>query len=270
MHNHAMAPPHSDEQRLAFGRVAELYERARPAYPPTAIDELIAAAGLRAGDRVLEVGAGTGKATRMLAERGLAVTALEPDAAMAKVARASLAGYPAVDVRQVAFEDWRAPERVRALVSAQAWHWIEPAQRYVHAGRALATGATLACIWTFPSWATTALRDPLSGAYVDAVPGLAPDFPMHPASDPGALAGDWHAEIDASAELAGPRVLIYPWSLSYSTIEYLELLQTHQDHILLEPGQRKLLLGAIANVIDRAGGSILLEFVTRVCLASRV
>jgi|HubBroStandDraft_6_1064221.scaffolds.fasta_scaffold09485_2 SAM-dependent methyltransferase len=264
-----MAAPYIDQQRLAFGRVAELYERARPAYPPAAIDALIAAGALHAGDRVLEVGAGTGKLTRMLVERGLAVTALEPDAAMAKVARASLATFQALEVHEVAFEQWCGPERVRALVSAQAWHWIEPAARYPHAGGALSSGGTLACIWTFPSWRTTALRDPLCAAYRDGAPGLAPDFPMHPASDPNALAGDWRGEIDASEEFCDPRMAIYPWLLEYSTGEYLELLQTHQDHILLEPGERRLLLGAIANVIDRAGGSFVLDFRTRLCLASR-
>jgi SAM-dependent methyltransferase len=265
-----MAAPYIDEQRLAFGRVAELYERARPAYPTAAVDELIAIADLHAGDRVLEVGAGTGKLTRMLAERGLAVTALEPDAAMANVARARLAPYQALEIHEVAFEQWRGPERVRALVSAQAWHWIEPAARYPHAARALANGGTLACIWTFPSWQTTALRDPLRAAYRDGAASLAPDFPMHPASDPNALAGDWCAEIDAGEEFRDPRVTIFPWVLEYSTSEYVELLQTHQDHILLAPGERRLLLDAVANVIDRAGGSFMLDFRTRLCVASRL
>ena len=265
-----MAEPRIDERRLAFGRVAELYERARPAYPPAAVDELIALAALQAGDRVLEVGAGTGKLTRMLAERGLAVTALEPDGAMAQVARASLAGCPSVDIQQVAFEDWQGGERVRGLLSAQAWHWIDRERRYGLAGRALAPGGTLACMWTLPSWATTALRDALGAAYREVVPGLAPDFPMHPASDPVALAGVWSAEIDASAELTSPRVLVYPWSLRYATSEYLELLQTHQDHILLDPAERELLLAALAGVIDDAGGSIEIDFFTRVCLATRL
>src|ERR1700712_1812259 len=75
-HTHGMA--FRDEQRLAFGSVAELYDRARPSYPPGAIDDVVAHAGLQTGDTVLEVGAGTGKATVLLAQRGLGVLALEP------------------------------------------------------------------------------------------------------------------------------------------------------------------------------------------------
>jgi SAM-dependent methyltransferase len=73
MHNAAMPGPKTDEQRLAFGRVADLYETARPSYPDPTIDQLIELAGLQPGAQVVEVGAGTGKATRMLAERGLAL-----------------------------------------------------------------------------------------------------------------------------------------------------------------------------------------------------
>ena len=68
---------YSDAQRLAFGTVAELYDRHRPGYPPEAIDRLVRAAGLVAGDEVLEVGAGTGKLTVPLARRGLRVLAIE-------------------------------------------------------------------------------------------------------------------------------------------------------------------------------------------------
>jgi len=265
-----MAEADLDRRRLAFGRVAELYDRARPAYPPPVIDELISFAGLRVGAPVLEVGAGTGKATRMLGERGLAVTALEPDAAMASVARRNCAGHPLVEIEQIAFEDWQAREQVEAVVSAQAWHWIRPEARYVRAGEALAPGGTLASIWTLPVWTRTSLRDSLYRAYLQTVPDLAPDFPMHPGSDPADLAGDWHAEIDASGEFTAPLVLSHRWSLSYSTEEYRALLQTHQDHILLEPAEQGRLLDAVSQVIDDAGGSFALDLVTRLCLARRV
>lgn len=64
-------PHFSDEQRLAFGRVAELYDRARPSYPAAAIDALLEYGGLVPGSRVVDVGAGTGQATELLAARGL-------------------------------------------------------------------------------------------------------------------------------------------------------------------------------------------------------
>jgi len=261
----------SDEQRLAFGRVAELYDRARPSYPAAVVDELIERAGVRPGDRVLEVGAGTGKLTCLLAERGLAVLALEPSAAMAEVAMANCQKYPLVEIEQVDFEHWQpSVPPLPLVVSAQAWHWVTPELRYELAAHALEPGGTLAAIWTLPDWQHTQLRDRLREAYRVAAPDLDADFPMHPASEPTDLAGDWHAEIEASAGFAEPQVRKHPWSATYSTGEYLELLQTHQDHILLESRARERLLTAVAAAIDAAGGEIVLSFVTRLCLGRRV
>ncbi len=259
----------TDEQRLAFGRVADLYEHARPGYPDTVIEQLIDLACLRRGATVLEAGAGTGKATRALAAHGLAVHALEPDPAMAALARRTCAPYPLVQIEQVSFESWRPRSPVDAVVSAQAWHWIAPSVRCLRAAQALASGGTLAAIWTFPDWSATALGDRLRAAYADALPGLRPDFPMHPASEPADLAGDWHAEIRSCAGLSGADVRLHAWSFSCTTTGYVELLQTHQDHILLDPAQREQLLAAVSSVIDEAGGRIRLEFVTRLCLARR-
>lgn len=90
-----MIARYGDEQRLAFGQVAQVYDRVRPSYPPVVIDAVLDFAGVRYDGRILEVGAGTGKATTLLADRGLAVLALEPDPAMAAVARMNCAGYPA-------------------------------------------------------------------------------------------------------------------------------------------------------------------------------
>jgi SAM-dependent methyltransferase len=259
-----------DEQRLAFGSVAELYDRARPSYPPGAIDDVVAHAGLQGGDTVLEVGAGTGKATVLLAARGLDVVALEPSASMAAVARANCRDLTGVRVVESDLESWESTERFAAVASVQAWHWVAPQVRYERAHAALAPGGTLAALWTFPDWTACDLCDVLRDAYRLGAPRLAPDFPMHPASEPTRLAGDWSAEIDASTTFAQPLVTTHSWSQPYTSTAYVELLQTHQDHILLEPDQQPLLLTAIAAAIEsEGGGTLTLPFVTRVCLATR-
>jgi SAM-dependent methyltransferase len=257
-----------DEQRLAFGTVAELYDRARPSYPTATIDVLCERARLAPGSEVLEVGAGTGKATRLLADRGLIVTALEPDAAMAAIARRNCAAHTSVALEPIAFEDWQPRQRVQAVVSFQAWHWIEPTVRYALAAEALEDGGWLAAVWTFPEWATTTLRDALRAAYAGAAPGLAADFPMHPASEPTRLAGDWTAEIAACPGLTDAHVHAHPWSARYSAAEYRAMIETHQDHILLSAPERARLLSAVAQAIEIAGG-IDLDFVTRLCMARR-
>ena len=75
-------------QGLVFGEIADEYDRARPSYPDELFDAVMAYGSLRTGDAALEIGAGTGKATRGFSARGLAVHALEPSPGMARVLRA--------------------------------------------------------------------------------------------------------------------------------------------------------------------------------------
>lgn len=268
----------ADEQRLAFGRVAELYDRARPSYPGAAVDDVLSHAELAPGDRVLEVGAGTGKLTVLLAERGLEVTALEPSAEMAAVARVRC---PSIDLVEREFEAFEAPRPFPAIVAAAAWHWVDPERRYACAHRALQPGGTLAGLWTFPAWPECRLRAALSDAYRAAVPGMKPDFPMHPDSQPESLVGarpgrvrdggHWEREIeDAAGLFEAPEARLHRWANPYTSHEYVDLLQTHQDHILLGPAARRRLLEAVAAAVDAAGGAFELPLVTHVCLARRV
>ena len=92
-----------------FESAAALYQEARPEYPDALYDALIDAAGLEAGDRLLEVGCATGKATLPLARRGFRITCVELGAALAAAARHNLAGFPAVDVAEGSFEAWEPP-----------------------------------------------------------------------------------------------------------------------------------------------------------------
>ena len=98
---------------------------------------------LAAGDAALEIGAGTGKATMKVVERGLLVHALEPSPEMAALLRAK-----GVEIEETTFEEW--PVRAgayRLVYAAQAWHWVGGDDRYERAAATLAPGGTLAIIW---------------------------------------------------------------------------------------------------------------------------
>jgi SAM-dependent methyltransferase len=136
------------EPRLVFGDVAEVYERVRPSYPDKLVDDVIEFSGIDGSGAALEVGAGTGKATRLFAARGLSVRALEPSPRMAAVARRACSTYENVTVEEREFEQFTPRGRqFRLLFSAQAWHWISPEVRYIRAREALAPGGLLAAFW---------------------------------------------------------------------------------------------------------------------------
>ncbi len=256
------APP--AEQRLAFGLVAEQYERARPSYPAAAIDEVLTYASLPPGELVVEVGAGTGKATRLLADRGLRVLALEPDPAMAAICR-SIADPALVEVVETDFERWRPRDRVGLLVCAQAWHWLDPLQRWQRAAEALRPLGAVAALWTFPVWDRIALRAALDRTYAEVVPEMVADFPAHPGSRAERIAGAWHEDVGEG--FVDVRSVDHDWVSPYTAREYTEMIATHQDHIRLDPARKAALLARMRQTIERDGGGIEMVYRTSVCLA---
>jgi SAM-dependent methyltransferase len=257
-------------QRLAFSEAADLYDRHRPAYPDRLIDDLVALAGLDGSQAVLEVGAGTGKATSMFAARGIPVLAVEPSAEMATVWRRNCSAYTDVELEQSDFEDWDPRgRRFPLLFSAQAWHWVQPATRYAKANQTLSSRGILAAFWNRVAWDRSALRDALLVAYRQAAPGLPADGPMHPANLCPDSEANWDGEIAAVEGLADSEVRYYEWSLDYSADDYIGLLTTTSEIRLLDEERRTSLLAAVTTVIDAHGGALTLPMRTRLCLARR-
>jgi SAM-dependent methyltransferase len=260
------------EQRLVFGEVAEQYDRHRPAYPDAVVDDLVERAGLRAGSLVLEVGAGTGKATSMFAARGIRVLAIEPSAEMAAVARRVCAAYGSVEIEQSDFERWDPAGREFGLVfSAQAWHWVDPAVAFSKAARVLRPGGVLAAFWNRAVWARAQLRDAVLDAYQRAAPEiLAETDPIHPGSVLPAGDEDWRRKVAATSGLSAADVRDYEWARSYSGAGYAALLDTHSTIRVLDARRRRALLEAVAGAIEEHGDVLTLPFLTRLCLASRL
>src|SRR3954463_6996445 len=146
-----------ERQRTSFGDAAALYERARPGYPQGALDWLLPA-GAR---RVLDLGAGTGKLTRLLVERGLDVVAVEPLAGMRAQFARMLPGVPLLDGTAEALP--LADASVDAVVLGQAWHWVDPDLASPEVARVLVPGGRLGLVWN--------LRDPRA-AWVAELEGV--------------------------------------------------------------------------------------------------
>lgn len=134
------------ELAASFGPVAAAYDRGRPGYPQELFDELERAWGrsLR-GARVLDVGAGTGIASRLLAARGADVVAVEPSAGMAAQLLAVSPQFPLVRAvgDDLPFHD----DSADLITYAQAFHWTHPEKSLPEAIRVLRPGGALAVWW---------------------------------------------------------------------------------------------------------------------------
>lgn len=257
-------------RRLSFGAVAEAYDRFRPDYPSELVDDVIAEAACPPGSQVLEIGAGTGKATRMFCARGLSVVAVEPDVEMAAVAsrQAATAGHT-LQIIHSDFESAVLPAgRFSLAYSAQAWHWVAPHAGYERARRALRSGGVLAAFWNRIDWAGCEWRDELEQAYRECGVGDVQEGPMHPGlSHPPDPGSDWHPDLARAAGFTALSVRRYERARRYTSDEYVALLRTHSDHILLAGEVRERLLGRIREIIDSHGGALELSAPTLLCLA---
>ncbi|MFI6359494.1 class I SAM-dependent methyltransferase [Streptomyces sp. NPDC050743] len=249
-------PEESRRVRLSrtFDEDAELYDRARPGYPPELYDDLAELAGARPGSRVLEVGCGTGQATVPLARRGCRITAVEAGPSMAALARRNAAGAGTVEVVTAEFETWPLPdEPFDAVVSATAVHWIDPAVRVAKAADALRPGGALAVVRTqHVRGGTEEFFAEVQRCYERFDPETPPGLRPPAAAD---IDGSDHAEEVARSGRFGSTVFRrYEQDLTYTTADYLRLLRTYSGHRALPEAARSGLLQCISALIDRRYG----------------
>lgn len=243
------------ERAVSFGAVADAYDAVRPRYPGAVIDRIVGGAP----DLVVDAGCGTGIAAALVAARGVRVLGVEPDARMAAVATAR-----GLEVAHDRFEDW-APEPCAVVMSAQAWHWVDPVR-----------GAHVAAAAIRPSGRWIACWNHVVDADVDAVvrsvyerlaPVLIDDRPASYAGDPA-----FRARIEgglAATQRFGPmEVERVEWADPLTGRRLAERLGSHSAHLALNEPLRREVLAAL---IDELGDdrSIDVAYVTEVFCATR-
>ena len=282
--------PESTARRYGkvFDEIAAEYDRHRPAYPDELIDQACRVAGIGSGDRVLEVGCGSGQLTRGLVARGLHVTVLEPGKSLIALARQNLEGAGEVEFVNAQFEDALLPRaQFAAVFSASAFHWIDPEVSWQKAADVLVPGGTLALVQYF------GLEEPRSKpdqeAALAAIRKVAPDIAAH-----------WPAYRDLDATLAGVKhrrgnvsavwawlgshdigqdyasrlfgdveVAVMPMLVEHTPDELNALVRTMSFYARLSPGQRQALAGEYEALHERLGRPIRASIVAALVTAQR-
>jgi SAM-dependent methyltransferase len=261
----------ADEQRRladTFDSVADEYERARPTYPPALFDDLARLGALSPASRILEIGPGTGQATRHLAERGWTVRGIEPGEQLARVARRVLAAYPTVDIDVQKFESWSSEGDFDMVFAATSWHWLDPRVAYRHAADLLRQGGFLAIVTTDhvrPEGGDDFFVD-VQAVYRAIGQDDGGDGPPKPDEVDRPLLDD----LTSTALFEQPNVRTYLSPITYTAEQYLAVLATYSNHIAMDEPDRAVLFDRVQDMINsRPGKKITKHYLNTLYVARR-
>jgi SAM-dependent methyltransferase len=229
---------------LSFGAVAEAYERFRPAYPVELFDMVMAYAG-RPVRTALEIGAGTGKATRLFARRGVMVTAVEPDGAMLAELRKHVPAN--VTTVQATFEDVRSDESYGLVYAAAALHWTDPVSRWSHMAALLEPGGVFASFGGPVRLADPAVEEAVRAARApflnsDEVPPPDGTPPGHDMQWPG-------TELRRSERFGDVQQSVIGRRLTMSARDYTGHLSTISAYLALPASDQEQVYSRIMHVL---------------------
>jgi len=253
--------------RTTFDTVARLYDEARPGYPDVIIDAIVEQSRLPAAGRILEVGCGTGQITRPFAERGYAILALELGPALAALAAEHLRPYPQVRVTSVAFEDWPIERAAFDLMlSAQAFHWIEPAFGLKKAAEALKPEGSIALVWHLDRSEHTDFYRATQPLYARFLPSDAQRNNVDPLEQ---RAMRYHDALSQSPFFTNLATVQHRWQRQYTGPQFVKLLQTFSNHQALPEPDKTQFFQAMEEVLARFGNAVTRHYETLLLVARR-
>ena len=229
----------STELKTTFNTAAVLYEDIRPGYPDELIQDIVELSGMNDHSRILEVGCGTGKATQSFAERGYEMVCLDIGADLIAVAREKLSGFPNVSFVEQAFEAWKSEGTFDLVISATAFHWVDPKVRYLRVSEVLESGGFLAVFSNQHVRKGEGFFAESQNLYDKYYSPMTTNRPTHATNFPGVEA------------FRSPIRRVYPWTQTYSSEQYVKLLGTYSGHIALPDKNKRLLFEGIANLIEK-------------------
>lgn len=247
-------PVFTDRRRAeSFGSVADDYDRYRPRYPHALIARLVTAPGLT----VLDVGAGTGISSVQLADAGADVLAVEPDEQMAARCRAK--GIP---VERSTFEQWEPRGRTFDLITfGQSFHWVDPDVALPKLASLVNPVGRLALMWNRITASDSTRR------------GLERISAEYGVTTPTSTSAD-NAETALRALLRRAEFTVeraeVGEKLHYSTDDWLNLLFTHSNHVVLEPAVKAELRRRLSDLVGEDGVSATNDALALICTRSHL
>jgi SAM-dependent methyltransferase len=258
------------EGRRLFGLDPVAYDSARPGHAPRVYEILVERCGLAGGTRVLEVGPGTGQATRRLLEHGASpLLALEPDLALAAYLDTTLSDR--IEVVVTALEDAElSADSFDLAVAASSFHWVEEDLGLAKLFEALRSGGWVALWWTL-------FGEPgKPDAFIEATSPLLEDLkasPTHattPERAPHALDAEARLEALRAAGFENAEHEVVRWEARWNTRGIRALYGTFSPIARLKEPEKTEILDGVARIAeDEFGGQVERTLITSLYTALR-
>jgi SAM-dependent methyltransferase len=242
------------ELRSTFNLAAADYETSRPGYPQALVDDVLSLSGIPARGEILEIGCGTGRATRLFAARGYRMVCLDLGRDLVEIARSALRDADDVTFILTEFEEYEpAGHTFDLIIAATSFHWIHAEAQYVRTAALLKPSGALAVFRHLHVGQDRGFFAEVQEIYKACAPSLVAPLAESDRSD---------QQIPGAGLYEPPIHREYPWSQEYTAGEYVRLLGTYSDHIALPGDERARLFREISKLIDeKYDGRILKEYV---------
>lgn len=235
-----------------FNKAADYYDQYRPGYPQEIVDVILRETGIKSGSKIVEIGAGSGKATELFAGRDFDILCIEPGRDLAKIG-ADKFKKDSITFACSRFEDFHFTARDWDVVlAAQAFHWVPQPKGYEICADILRDGGYLAVFWNmYITYDNPLDRDLL--ALSNKYSGFA-DFLSE--NECEARIRSITSEIENSGLFSRPKVFRHLWRQTYTADQYFGFALTGNRFVQKSDAEKEAARRDIAALCQKYNGSI--------------
>lgn len=244
-----------------YSPAAEAYNKARPKYPDSLIQQVVNIAQLSSSSRILEVGCGPATATVAFAPLGCSMLCVEPNPDFYQLARQNCSQYETVEFQNISFEEWKvAPNRYDAVLAASSFHWIPSDVGYPKAAQALRENGRLILLWNKELQPSYEVYLSLSEVYEAHAPSLMRFEDEETQAKILQGLGQMIIESGHFKELIAGSLKV---KALYSVDDYLTLLNTYSPYLKLTLQTKKTLFDELqAKIESDFDGNLELSYIS--------